>query len=83
MLTLIAYRFLLSQTLPRLSYLTRMDYFLIGATLLVLLAVIQVAATTRAEDRDHGRKATSINTHSKWFFPAVFTGMIAVMSSVG
>jgi hypothetical protein len=82
MLTLIAYRFLLSQTLPRLSYLTRMDYFLIGATLLVLLAVIQVAATTRAEDRDHGRRATSINTHSKWFFPAVFTGMIAAMSSV-
>lgn len=83
MLTLVAYRFLLSQMLPRLSYLTRMDYFLIGSTLLVLLAVIQVAATTRAADRDHGRKATSINTHSKWFFPTIFAAMFAAMVWVG
>ena len=79
MLTLIAYRFLLAQMLPRLSYLTRMDYFLIGSTLLVLLAVVQVAATTRAADHDHGRKAARINTHSKWFFPAIFAAMFAAM----
>jgi len=83
MLTLIAYRFLLAQMLPRLSYLTRMDLFLVGSTLLVLLAVIQVAATTHAADHDHGRKATRINTHSRWFFPAIFSGLIAMVVWVG
>ena len=83
MLTLIAYRFLLAQMLPRLSYLTRMDFFLIGSTLLVLLAVIQVAATTQAADHDHRRKAHSINTHSRWFFPTIFAAMFAAMVWVG
>lgn len=76
MLTLIAYRFLLGGVLPRLSYLTRMDYFLIGSTLLVLLAVIQVTATTQAEDRDHGRRARRMNIHSRWVFPALFLGLM-------
>ena len=78
MLTLIAYRFVLEGTLPRLSYLTRMDYFLIGSTLLVLITVIQVAVTTRAEDRDHGRRAQRINTHSKWLFPTAYATLMAL-----
>jgi len=78
MLTLIAYRFVLDGALPRLSYLTRMDYFLIGATLLVLTTVIQVAVTTRAEDRDHGRKAQRINQHSRWLFPSAFFSLMAL-----
>jgi hypothetical protein len=72
MLTLIAYRFLLDGALPKLSYLTRMDFFLIGATLLVLLTVVQVTVTTAASDRDHGRRAHRINVHSRWVFPAAF-----------
>ena len=78
MLTLIAYRFVLEGALPRLSYLTRMDYFLIGATLLVLTTVVQVAVTTRAEDRDHGRKAQRINSHSRWLFPTAFLSLMAL-----
>jgi hypothetical protein len=76
MLTLIAYRFVLEGALPRLSYLTRMDYFLIGATLLVLTTVIQVAVTTRAEDRDHGRRARRINSYSQWLFPTAFLSLL-------
>jgi len=83
MLTLVAYRFLLGGVLPRLSYLTRMDYFLIGATLLVLLTVIQVAVTTHAEDRDHGRKAQRINAHSRWFFPTMLVGLMALIFWLG
>lgn len=77
MLTLIAYRFLLDGVLPRLSYLTRMDYFLIGSTLLVLLTVIQVVVTTALEDKDHGRRAARINHHSRWIFP---TSLLALMA---
>jgi len=78
MLTLIAYRFLLDGVLPRLSYLTRMDYFLIGSTLLVLLTVIQVVLTTALEDKDHGRRAARINRHSRWFFPTSLFALLAL-----
>jgi len=78
MLTLIAYRFLLDGVLPRLSYLTRMDYFLIGSTLLVLLTVIQVVVTTAAMDKDHGRRAARINGHSRWIFPTSFLALMTL-----
>ena len=77
MLTLIAYRFLLDGVLPRLSYLTRMDHFLIGSTLLVLLTVVQVVITTAAEDKDHGRRAARINRHSRWVFPGLLFALTA------
>lgn len=83
MLTLVAYRFLLGGVLPRVSYLTRMDYFLIGSTVLVLMTVIQVTVTTRTADRDHGSKARRINSHSRWFFPATFIGLMASTLWVG
>lgn len=82
MLTLIAYRFLLGGVLPRLSYLTRMDFFLTGATVLVLLSVVQVVWTTTAEDRDHHRSARRINLHSRWLFPLGFLAIMAVSFSV-
>jgi hypothetical protein len=78
MLTLIAYRFLLGSVLPRLSYLTRMDFFLIGATLLVLVTVVQVAITTHQDDKDHHRRAARLNRASRWFFPAAFVVLLFV-----
>jgi hypothetical protein len=79
MLTLVAYRFLLGGDLPQLAYLTRMDHFLIGSTLLVLLTVIQVAFTTALVDRGQGSRAKNLNRASRWVFPAVFVGLTAVV----
>jgi hypothetical protein len=45
-LTLIAHRFVLASLLPRLPYMTRLDYFTVGSTLLVLLALIVVLWTS-------------------------------------
>jgi hypothetical protein len=78
MLTLIAYRFLLGAMLPRLSYLTRMDYFLIGSTLLVLITVVQVAVTTACGDRDRFEQAIRINRASRWLFPSAFSALLAL-----
>lgn len=36
-LTLIAQRFVLASLLPRLPYMTRLDFFTVGSTILVLL----------------------------------------------
>jgi hypothetical protein len=35
MLTLIAYRFSIGELVPKVAYLTRLDYFILGSTLMV------------------------------------------------
>jgi hypothetical protein len=72
MLTLIAYRFLLGQSLPPVSYLTRLDFFLLGTTILVFVALIQVALTSATTEE----RAQSINRNSRWIFPVAFLILI-------
>ena len=76
MLTLVAYRFLLGQSLPPVSYLTRLDYFLLGATILVFVALIQVAATSAMSAGDRSCRAVALNRLSRWAFPAAFVLLI-------
>jgi len=78
MLTLVAYRFLLGQSLPPVSYLTRLDYFLLGATILVFVALIQVALTSATKEGGRGERAVAINRLSRWVFPTVFLLLIVV-----
>jgi hypothetical protein len=72
MLTLIAYRFLLGQSLPPVSYLTRLDYFLLGCTLLVFAALVEVTATGAMASAGGGGRAQKVNRQSRWAFPAAF-----------
>ena len=76
MLTLVAYRFLLGQSLPPVSYLTRLDYFLLGATILVFIALIQVALTSATQGGDRAERAIAVNRVSRWVFPTVFALLI-------
>jgi hypothetical protein len=45
MLTLIAYRFMVGASLPTISYLTRMDLFILCATLLVFTTLVEAVIT--------------------------------------
>jgi len=76
MLTLVAYRFLLGQSLPPVSYLTRLDYFLLGSSILVFAALIQVALTSATQEGDHAARAITVNKFSRWVFPAAFALLI-------
>ena len=75
MLTLIAYRFLLGQVLPPVSYLTRLDYFLLGSTVLVFITLVQVALTSTMSDEDRAARAKRINRASRWVFPVAFVAL--------
>jgi hypothetical protein len=72
MLTLIAYRFLLGQVLPPVSYLTRLDYFLLGSTFIVFVTLVQVALTSTMSDEDRVARARTVNRASRWVFPIAF-----------
>lgn len=78
MLTLIAYRFLLDRVLPPLSYLTRMDHFLLGSTLLLLVVILQVAVTTHYSTTERVPRSRSVNRASRWVFPLVFIALFVL-----
>jgi len=76
MLTLVAYRFLLGQKLPPVSYLTRLDYFLLGSTVLVFMALIQVALTGAMNEEGRADRAKAVNRTSRWAFPVAYAALL-------
>jgi hypothetical protein len=71
-LTLIAQRFVLASLLPRLPYMTRMDYFTVGSTLLVFLALIGVVSTSYLAAINRDVMAERIDLSARVVFPAAF-----------
>jgi hypothetical protein len=71
-LTLVAQRFVLATLLPKLPYMTRLDYFTVGSTLLVLLALIAVIVTGFLVVHGRERQAQSIDHWARGAFPAAF-----------
>lgn len=81
-LTLIAYRFVVRGLLPRLPYMTRMDYFLLASTWLVFLALVEVILTTFLAHNDRGELARKIDRVCRLAFPAVFL-VVSAWSIIG
>lgn len=72
MLTLIAYRFMLGDLLPRLPYMTRMDYFTLAGTTLVFLAFVEVIMTTILFYKKKVQLGKKLDLCSRVIFPAVY-----------
>jgi hypothetical protein len=72
MLALITYRFILARLLPKLPYMTRMDYFTLGSTLLVFMALIEVIVTVTLYRDKHDRIVHNIEKFARFAFPILF-----------
>ena len=72
MLTLIAYRFMLANLVPRLSYLTRFDYFMLGATTLVIAALFAMAGTAFLRSQGRDAAVRKIDRAGRLLFPLAF-----------
>ncbi len=71
-LTLIAYRFSLGFLVPRLSYLTRLDLFIAGSSILVFAALAEALVTVSvAEERP--ALVRRIDITARWLAPLTFT----------
>jgi len=78
MLTLIAYRFALARSLPNLAYLTRMDYFIVGATLLVFLVVVLVTLSSRLLGQGRQQLVERIDRWAIVGYPVLFVVVCAL-----
>jgi hypothetical protein len=71
-LTVITYRFAFDSLLPRVSYLTRVDYFISGSTALVFLSLLQVVVTGSLMAKNRASHAHKLDQWSRIAFPATF-----------
>ncbi|MFC1825129.1 hypothetical protein ACFL9T_20645 [Thermodesulfobacteriota bacterium] len=71
-LSLVAYRFVLGSLLPRLPYMTRMDYFMLGSTVLVFMALVEVILTSALAYGERSELARRMDRLSRFAFPAIF-----------
>jgi hypothetical protein len=63
---------------PRhLPYLTTMEYFLLGSTLMVLLGLIKVAIVHHVANRGDEAKALHLNHIFRWSYPLPFFSLLA------
>ena len=74
-LTVIAYHVALSSKLPEISYLTRFDVFVFGATILVFLAMIEVVITTGMARTNRVKGARWLDRLCRILFPSALGAM--------
>jgi len=79
MLTLIDYRFMLGNHVPRLSYLTRLDYFMLGATTLIIVALFAMAGTSYLKSRGRDDLVARVDRIGRAAFPAVFLAFALIV----
>lgn len=75
-LTLIAHRFVLASLLPKLPYMTRLDYFAVTSTFMVLLALILVVLTSWVVKEKDSILAHKIDIYARVSFPIGFVILI-------
>lgn len=71
MLTLIAYRFAVGADLPKIPYLTRMDFFILVSTLMVAFALVEVVMTSHFAKNDRVNLARRIDTVMRILYPGL------------
>jgi len=77
MLTMIAYRFALAGMLPRLPFLTTLDFFVIASTVVVFLSMVEVIYTAYLSTNNQLEKARMIDRKARWIAPLIFAALAA------
>jgi hypothetical protein len=75
MLTLIAYRFSIDSLVPAVSYLTRMDTFILSSTLLVFATLGEAVITSALAKRGKAKLATRMDQWCRLIVPAGFLAL--------
>lgn len=76
-LTLIAFYLHLGTLLPQISFLTRLDFFILGATILVFLAFGEAIVTSLQTRYDRHEEALRLDRLCRLVFPLGFLGLVA------
>ena len=78
MLTLIAYRFTVDLLVPKVSYMTRLDLFILGSTFLVFFSLLQVVLTSSLMRNGKDNLSLKIDHYCRFLFPILFAVVVFV-----
>jgi len=82
MLTLIAYRFSVDSQIPKVSYMTRFDFFMLSSTILVFLSLVEVVIVAEIFSK-HPSLSRKIDFLSRVFFPTLFFLVVIAILRIG
>ena len=80
--SLIAFGFSIRLSLPRVSYVTRADLFVIGCTLLVFMALGMADIGSRWAGADKMDQAIRLNATTRWVYLALFFVVAAAAATI-
>jgi hypothetical protein len=80
--SLIAFGFSIRLSLPRVSYVTRADLFVIGCTLLVFLALGAAVIGSRWASADKLKQAIRLNATARWVYGALFLVVVVATATI-
>jgi len=78
-LTLVAFQWSLGQFLPRVSYMTTLDHFLIVSMICVFLALGEAIISTRLARRGHLELASKLDRVCRFAFPISFCAIVSFL----
>lgn len=81
MLTLIAYRFAIGASIPKLSYLTRLDEFILWSTVLIFATLLEAVFTSSYAKAGKIHLALTIDWWSRWIFPSTLI-LVALLTLI-
>ncbi|MCH7773962.1 MAG: hypothetical protein IH784_06095 [Bacteroidetes bacterium] len=73
MLTMIAYQFTLSNLIPPVSYLTRLDTFILLSNIIVFIALLEAILTSNLVSHDKKTIARRMDYLARFIFPIAYT----------
>jgi hypothetical protein len=82
-LTLIAYDISLGYRLPEIPYLTRMDIFIFGSTIIVFASLLEVVVTSHLAGTGRASRGRQIDVKCRWLFPIAFVFLIVFAFFLG
>jgi len=82
-ITLIAFRFAFANLVPKVSYLTILDQFIIFSTMLVFLALGEAITTSVLAKKGRKTLAVRIDKWARWIYLFAYVVMITVTLGIG
>ena len=79
-LTVIAYQFIVAESLPRVAYLTAMDRMTLLSLLMIAATMCESILVDRIGQRDEGARSR-IDAVCRWAFPLVYFGGLAIVAA--
>jgi len=76
MLTIIAYQFTLSELIPPISYLTRLDVFILGSNIIVFLALLEAILTSNLVSQEKKSIARKVDYFARFIFPVAYAAVL-------